>query len=118
MTDNLKSVVQAINKCVNTDFNLISFDSQSEESLLQVLLDVFQKFEIVIAKWDVKEADPEETNKVIMECLVKIQYTDESMDIAALRRGLVTGDKKTLFPIFEWIFENEDLILKLAYLAR
>lgn len=64
------------------------------------------------------ENDPEETNKTIMECLVKIQYTDELMDIAALRRGLVQGDKKVLFPIFEWIFDNEDLILKLAYLAR
>jgi intraflagellar transport protein 81 len=53
-----------------------------------------------------------------MECLVKIQYTDESMDVAALRRGLVRGDKKVLIPIFEWIFENEDLIEKLAYLAK
>lgn len=53
-----------------------------------------------------------------MECLMKIQYTDDSMDIAALRRGLVTGDKKMLLPIFEWIFENEDLIEKLSYLAR
>lgn len=50
MTENLKSIVQAVNKCLKTDFNLISFDSQSEESLLQVLLDVFQKFEIINGK--------------------------------------------------------------------
>lgn len=49
---------------------------------------------------------------------MKIQYTDDSMDIGALRRGLVTGDKKTLLPIFEFIFENEELITKLAYLAK
>lgn len=151
MTENLKSIVQAVNKCLKTDFNLISFDSQSDESLLQVLLDVFHKFDIITTKvrffqflnqnkfsiksianhinsiiklifirpqWDVKENDPEETNKTIMECLIKIQYTDDSMDIGALRRGLVTGDKKVLIPIFEWVFENEDLIDKLAYLAR
>lgn len=53
-----------------------------------------------------------------MECLAKIQYTDENMDIRALRRGLVQGDKKIIYPIFEWIFENHDLILKLAYLAK
>lgn len=47
MTENLKSVVQAVNRCLKTDFNLISFDSQSEEALLQVLLDVFHKFEII-----------------------------------------------------------------------
>lgn len=69
-------------------------------------------------QWDVKENDPEETNKTIMECLVKIQYTDDSIDIGALRRGLVSGDKKTLLPIFEFIFDNEELITKLAYLAR
>lgn len=50
MTENLKSIVQAVNKCLNTDFNLISFDSQSDESLLQVLLDVFHRFEIINAK--------------------------------------------------------------------
>lgn len=53
-----------------------------------------------------------------MESLVKIQYTDEDMDIASLRRGLVRGDKKLIYPIFEWIFENEELISKLAYLAK
>lgn len=50
MTENLKSIVQAVNKCLKTDFNLISFDSQSDESLLQVLLDVFHKFDIIDAK--------------------------------------------------------------------
>ncbi|CRK92406.1 CLUMA_CG005968, isoform A [Clunio marinus] len=118
MTENLKSIVQAVNKCLKTDYNLISFDSLSEETLLQVLLDVFQEFGIVNGKWDVKENDPEETNRIIMESLTKIQYTDDSMDIPELRRGLVRGDKRFLFPIFEWIFENEDLITKLAYLAR
>lgn len=65
-----------------------------------------------------RENDPEETNKIIMESLVKIQYTDDSMDLGALRRGLVQCDKKVVFPIFEWIFENDDLVSKLAYLAK
>lgn len=50
MTENLKFIVQAVNKCLETEFNLISFDSQSDESLLQVLLDVFHKFDIINAK--------------------------------------------------------------------
>lgn len=50
MTENLKSIVQAVNKCLNVDFNLISFDSQSDEALLQVLLDVFYKFNVINAK--------------------------------------------------------------------
>lgn len=118
MSENLKTIVQSVNKTIGTDYNLISFDSQSEESLLQVLLDVFATFDVIGAKWDVKENDPEDTNRTILECLVKIQYNDDSMDIAVLRRGLVRGDKKIIYPIFHWIFENEDLITKLAYLAR
>lgn len=50
MTENLKSIVQSVNKCLKTDYNLISFDSLSEESLLQVLVDVFFKFDIINVK--------------------------------------------------------------------
>lgn len=50
MTENTKSIVQAINKCLNTDFNLISFDSLSDEALLQVLLDVFYNFNVINGK--------------------------------------------------------------------
>jgi Intraflagellar transport 81 calponin homology domain len=53
-----------------------------------------------------------------MECLAKIQYTDDDMDISTLRRGLVRADKKIIFPIYEYIFENEELIAKMAYLAK
>ncbi|KAG5670736.1 hypothetical protein PVAND_000978 [Polypedilum vanderplanki] len=118
MTENLKLIVQSVNKLLGTEYNLISFDSLSEDQLLQVLLDVFLKYGIISAKWDVTENDPDETNKTIMESLAKIQYSDEDIDFASLRRGLVRGDKKIIYPILEWIFENEELITKLAYLAK
>lgn len=44
MTEDLKFIVAEINKILKTDFNLISFDSLSIESLLQILLDVLEKF--------------------------------------------------------------------------
>lgn len=44
MTEDLKFIVAEINKILQTDFNLISFDSLSVENLLQVLLDVLEKF--------------------------------------------------------------------------
>lgn len=136
MAENLKNLVHSINNVLNTEYNLISFDALNEEALLQILMDVFLKFNVISSKvscccnslfpkitfnyiqYDVGENDPEDTNKLIMECLAKIQYTDESMDIGTLRRGLVQGDKKIIYPIFEWMFENQDLILKLAYLAK
>jgi hypothetical protein len=50
MTENLKTIVQSVNKLLAVDYNLISFDSLSEEALLQVLLDVFLKFGIIAVK--------------------------------------------------------------------
>lgn len=44
MTEDLKFIVAEINKILETDYNLISFDSLSIESLLQILLDVLEKF--------------------------------------------------------------------------
>ena len=55
-----------------------------------------------------------------MESLLKIQYepVDENAEIGVLRRNLVRGDKKTIYPILQWIFENAELIKKLAYLSK
>lgn len=44
MTENLKFIVAEVNKLLKSDYNLISFDSLSVENLLQVLLDVLNKF--------------------------------------------------------------------------
>lgn len=67
-----------------------------------------------------KENDPQDTNKQIMDSLIKIQYhpQDETIDLGALRRGLVRGDKKIVYPILQWIFDNAELIKKLAYLSK
>lgn len=50
MTENLKTILQSINKTLNTDYNLISFDALPEESLLQVLLDIFLKFNVITSR--------------------------------------------------------------------
>lgn len=50
MTENLKNILQSINKALKTDYNLISFDSLPEESLLQVLLDIFLKFNVITSR--------------------------------------------------------------------
>lgn len=44
MTEDLKFIVAEINKLLKTEYNLISFDSLSVENLLQILLDVLEKF--------------------------------------------------------------------------
>ena len=50
MAENLKNIVKSVNNFLDSNFNLISFDALSEEALLQVLLDVFLKFNVIEAK--------------------------------------------------------------------
>lgn len=50
MAENLKNIVKSVNKFLDSNFNLISFDALSEEALLQVLLDVFLKFNVILTK--------------------------------------------------------------------
>ena len=50
MAENLKNIVKSVNNFLDSNFNLISFDALSEEALLQVLLDVFLKFNVIQAK--------------------------------------------------------------------
>lgn len=42
MTDNVKFLVAEINRTLKKDYNLITFDALSVESLLQVFVDLLQ----------------------------------------------------------------------------
>ncbi|XP_001847419.2 intraflagellar transport protein 81 homolog [Culex quinquefasciatus] len=119
MTEDLKLAVLEVNRLLETDYNLITFDSLAPESLLQVLVDVFQAFG-AIEKLDVRENDPEETNAAVMEALRKIQYRPpgDIDDPGAFRRGLVRGEKKLIVPILRWTFDNRERVKKSSYLAR
>ncbi|KXJ81112.1 intraflagellar transport protein 81 homolog [Aedes albopictus] len=119
MTEDLKLIVLEVNKLLETDYNLITFDSLSPESLLQVLCDVFHAFE-AIDKLDVRETDPEDTNARVMDALRKIQYRPpgDIDDPGAFRRGLVRGEKKLIHPILRWTFENRERVKKSSYLAK
>ncbi|XP_058813408.1 intraflagellar transport protein 81 homolog [Topomyia yanbarensis] len=119
MTEDLKLIVLEVNKLLETDYNLITFDSLAPESLLQVLIEVFHAFG-AIDKLDVRENDPEETNLQVMDALRKIQYRPpgDIDDPGAFRRGLVRGEKKLVHPILRWTFDNRERVKKSSYLAR
>ncbi|XP_053659911.1 intraflagellar transport protein 81 homolog [Anopheles marshallii] len=119
MTEGLKLIVIELNKLLETDYNLITFDSLSPESLLQLLTDVFHAFG-AIDRLDVRENDPEDTNAHVMEALRKVQYrpAEDIDDPGAFRRGMVRGEKKLIHPILRWMFENRERVKKAAYLAK
>lgn len=56
-----------------------------------------------------------------MESLKRIQYRPDNIDQndpTAFRRNMLQGDRKTIYPILEFIFKNTEKIQNLAYLAK
>lgn len=120
MTEDLKSIVNEVNKNLNTEYNLISFDSLSVESLQQIVINALAKYNASPA-FEVRGNDPEEIGRRIMEGLRNIQYRPtghEQMDPNSFRIALNNGDKRTIYPILVWIFENKDKVQQTAYLAK
>lgn len=120
MTEDLKSIVNEVNKNLNTEYNLISFDSLSAEGLQKILINALAKYN-ACPSFEVRGTDPEEIGRRIMEGLRNIQYRPpghEQMDPIAFRMALSNGDKRTIYPILAWIFQNKDKVQQTAYLAK
>lgn len=73
-------------------------------------------------QFKVKEADPADTNRIILDALKKIQYQPVNgaveTDPTAFRRNLLQGDRKTVYPILQFVYDNKDRIADLTYLAQ
>lgn len=67
---------------------------------------------------EVKENDPDETNRFIMEALRRIQYRPLDFDPLSFRTSLVHGDKRVIHPIMYWTLENKARVQKTIYLAK
>lgn len=115
MTDHLKFIVAELNKRLNTDYNLISFDALAAEQLLQVLLDVLLAAGAA-PRHTVRDADPADTNQLIVDALKRIQYRDP--EPATFRRRLLLAERRSVYPILQYAFENETKIKELVYLGQ
>lgn len=119
MTEDLKHIVNGVTKLLSVNYNMISFDALSADRLIQILLEVLHKYNACL-RFDVKEEEPEESLKRLLEALKKIQYQpkNENMNPIAFQRGLLDGEKRIIYPILKWIFDNEELVKESSYLAK
>ncbi|XP_031617272.1 intraflagellar transport protein 81 homolog isoform X2 [Contarinia nasturtii] len=116
MTD-LKFIVSEVNKLINTDYNMISFDALPIANLVQILVDVLHDFG-ALSKFDVKESDPDFTKTRILEALNRIQYHRVEQNYAALSRKLLIGDKNEIYNIFQYIFKDSEKNRNAVYLSK
>lgn len=120
MAEDLKLIVTETNKCLETDYNLISFDSLAPDSLLQILVNILEKFN-ALRSFEIRGNDPDENVRKMLEGLRNIQYRpspNDANDPGTFRRNLMHGEKKCVYPILRWIFDNKDRIHQVAYLAK
>ncbi|XP_055678048.1 intraflagellar transport protein 81 homolog [Lutzomyia longipalpis] len=118
--EDLKELVNKVNSILDTNYNMISFDSLSPEGLIQVLVDVLAKLECC-EHLDARGGNFEEVNRKIIESLKCIQYRPKeefTKNPEMFRRGLANGEKKVIYPIISWIWANKDTIKEVAYLSK
>lgn len=118
--EDLKELVNKVNSLLDTNYNMISFDSLSSEGLIQVLVDILSKLQCC-EHFEVRGNDFEDVNRKIMECLKCIQYRPReefSKNPEIFRRGLANGEKKMIYPIISWIWANKETVKEVAYLSK
>ena len=121
MSQQLRFIVDTLNQPpFSKQYNLVTFDSLSSFSLLQVLNDVLTEIS-PDHKMDLREEPPDQTAVRMLSLLHVLRYkpkTDKGGGLNEFRHGLVLGDKPTIYPLLQWLLEKLPELKKRAYLAR
>lgn len=116
MTD-MKPIVAELNRRLHTDYNLITFDALGTEQLLQTLLDVLHDAGATPSRHTVRDADPADTNQLVVDALKRIQYRADQ-EPATFRSRLLQADRTTVHAILAYVFEHAERIKEMCYLAQ
>ncbi|PAA50779.1 hypothetical protein BOX15_Mlig023972g1, partial [Macrostomum lignano] len=120
MTDNLKYIVQELNKePFNKNLNLITCDSLEPIQLLQILNDVIAEID-ERHQMDIRNESADQTFARIIDALRIFRFKPPSdpNHFETFKLGLVQGNKTTVYPILEWLLQKRPELKKRAYLAR
>uniref|UniRef100_T1IZS5 Intraflagellar transport protein 81 homolog n=1 Tax=Strigamia maritima TaxID=126957 RepID=T1IZS5_STRMM len=118
MSEQLRFIVQELNKePYNKNLNLISFDSLSDQQLLQTLNDVFADIDAK-HRLDIREEEPDQTAIRMLGFLRILKYKPPMENLNNFRQGLVEGAKQVMYPLLYWLLERIPDLKKRAYLAK
>uniref|UniRef100_A0AC34Q2R0 IFT81 calponin homology domain-containing protein n=1 Tax=Panagrolaimus sp. JU765 TaxID=591449 RepID=A0AC34Q2R0_9BILA len=119
-TETLKTIVDGLNGSpFNRHYSLVTFDSLPKEKLLQTLSDVLCWIE-GMPDIDIRSESPDETAMRIMQALRILKYPPpRDIDhVQKWRLDIVEGEKLSIYPILDWIFNNVDRLKERIYLAK
>ena len=117
MSEQIKIIIQALNQPpFSRNYNLITFDDLEPLALLQALNDVLShlspQHEI-----DIRQEEPKATALRMVQFLrmLKYNFPASQRDMA---QGLIGGEKRTIYPIIEWLLSRLADLKTRAYLAQ
>ncbi|KAL3990820.1 hypothetical protein ACH3XW_33355 [Acanthocheilonema viteae] len=120
MATELQTIIDGLNdEPFKMNLNLISFNTISNEQLLQILSDVLLWIE-GLDTIDIREEGVDVTAIRIFNslCVLKYRPPNDIEKLQQWRRNIVEGEKMVIYPVLGWIFKNVDMMKERAYLAR
>ncbi|XP_046426086.1 intraflagellar transport protein 81 homolog [Neodiprion fabricii] len=117
MSKDIKFIIAELNKVLDRNYNLITFDALRSDDLLQVLSDVLSEIQQDGPPHDVRVETPEQNSVRIFSALRVLKYQPQG-DPALFRHGLVKGESSTIHAVLKWLLSNMDISRQRAYLAR
>ncbi|KAF7640055.1 t-SNARE coiled-coil homology domain-containing protein [Meloidogyne graminicola] len=123
-TELLRVIIDGLNAPpFDRGLTLVKLDSMSNEKLLQTLSDVLSWIEglIPISGFiDIRSESADETAMRILAILRILKYPPprDIDEIQRWRLDLLEGNKRAIYPILKWIFENVDQLKERIYIGR
>lgn len=121
MNQQIRYIVETLNhEPYNKSFTIVSFDSLDPAALLQILNDVLAQISPE-HKVNLREEPPDQTAFRMFSFLRVIKYkpkNDVGQGMNTFRQGLMQGEKRTVYPLLQWILERVHDLKMRAYLAR
>ncbi|KAF5294044.1 hypothetical protein FQR65_LT10947 [Abscondita terminalis] len=115
MGEETKFIIAQINKLLNKDLNLSSFESLSHEDLLLLVCDVLAQLEVTIAS----DYNADNAAVVILEALQNIKYSPpDGTDPETITNGISSGNKAIVKTVLHWLLYKQEQVKKRAYLSK
>ena len=117
MSEQIKAIIHALNRPpFNRNYNIVTFDELEPLALLQSLNDILGHISPQ-QEIDIRQEDPKTTTLRMMSFLkmLKCNFPSSQRDMA---QGLIGGEKRTIYPIMEWLLERLPDLKTRAYLSQ
>ncbi|XP_031327513.1 intraflagellar transport protein 81 homolog [Photinus pyralis] len=115
MAEETKFIITELNKLLNREYNLSSFESLSKDELLSIVCDVLVVLDVIPKG----EYDSNSAVSIIFDALQNIKYSPpDDVDPEEFLNGISLGNKSIIRIIVHWLLSKPEQVRKRAYLSK